>query len=57
MATVSTWAPPDIAHHDIVVLIGGETEDGDALISEGCNDASRNLAYPGEGAQCPYLND
>ena len=44
-------------HHDIVVLIGGETEYRDTPISKGCNDAGYNLADPGEAAHGSNLND
>jgi len=50
------WVP-DTTHHHIVILVGRQAEDGDALISEGCDDASCNLAYPGEGAERSNLND
>lgn len=44
-------------HHDIVVLIGGETEYRDTPISKGCNNAGYNLADPGEAAHGSNLND
>lgn len=54
--TVAIWIP-DTTHHNIVILVGGQAEDSGALISEGCDDASCNLAYPGEGAERSNLND
>ena len=48
--------PPN-THHDIVILIGGETEYRNAPIGKGCNDAGCNLANPGKAAQWPNLDD
>ena len=44
-------------YHDIVVLIGGETEYRDTPISKGSNDTGYNLADPREAAHGSNLND